>query len=105
MITVDDNTKAKLNGLTDGDGKIMVSDDMPDDLKAAIKYLNDNNISLFSESNPEAYVEDYEPDPFAPGYVDDSSSEDDSETFDDTDDDLEDDEDEEVSVEDLESMF
>lgn len=106
MVTVNDDTMSKLNGLTDDDGKIIVTDDMPDDLKAAINYLNDNNISLFSGPDPQAYVEDYEPDPFAPDYVDDSSdieSDLDEELEDDEEDDLE--EDDETSVEGLDDIF
>lgn len=48
MITIDDETKRKLNEFIDVDGKIIIADSMPDDLKAAIKYLNDNNVNLFS---------------------------------------------------------
>lgn len=114
MITIDDATKAKLNNLTDADGKIMIAEDMPEDLKAAISYLNENNISLFSGPNPEAYEEDYEADPFASGYVDEDSSTDEDEESDDLeydeDDDEEDLEDEastvdEESISDLENIF
>ena len=70
MVTLDENTKSKLSGLLDSDGKITITDDMPEDLKECINYLNDNNISLLSDPNPEAYKDDIEPDIFAPGYVD-----------------------------------
>ena len=70
MVTVDDTTKSKLSGLLDSDGKITITEDMPEDLKECIKYLNDNNIGLFSESDSSAYIDDSEADPFAPGYVD-----------------------------------
>ena len=107
MVTLDEDTKAKLGQLIDSDGKVMISDDMPEDLKGCLKYLNDNNVSLFS-SNPDAYVDDFEPDPFAAGFQD---AESDTEVVDDEeDDDVE--EEEEVddnvddnAVEDLDNVF
>lgn len=94
MVTLDDNMKARLSKLTDSDGKIIVTDDMPEDLKGCINYLNNNNISLFSGPDPSAYVDDYEPDPFAPDYVD---SSDDNSTYED--------EDDEEDVVDLDNIF
>ena len=38
-----------MNQLIDEDGKIKISDGMSDDLKSAIKFLNENNIGLFDE--------------------------------------------------------
>ena len=70
MVTLDDTTKSKLSGLLDSDGKINITEDMPEDLKECIKYLNDNNVSLLSESDPSVYEAEDEADPFAPGYVD-----------------------------------
>ena len=107
MVTLDDNMKARLSKLTDSDGKIIVTDDMPDDLKGCINYLNNNNISLFSESDPSAYFDDYEPDPFAPGFVDSADSDasidddDDDEDVEEYDEDLDDDQ----NVADLDNIF
>ena len=109
MVTLDEETKAKLGQLIDSDGKVIISDDMPEDLKGCLKYINDNNINLFS-TNPDAYVEDYEPDPFAPGFQDPEA---DSEVLDEEDDGEEETEEEEEeedlvddnAVNDLESVF
>lgn len=56
MITIDDNTKNKLSQFLDSDGHIIISDDMPEDLKMAIKYMNDNNINLLSEISEDADI-------------------------------------------------
>ena len=48
------NNGIDLSGFMDVDGKIIISDNMPDDLKEAITFLNDNNINLFTK------IEDYE---------------------------------------------
>lgn len=112
MITVDEETKKKLGQLIDSDGKVIISDDMPEDLKDCLKYLNDNNINLLSP-NPDAYIEDYEPDPFAPDFQD---SEDDEEILNEDEEDSEDEEDyddeeetedlvDENAINDLESLF
>ena len=47
MVTLDEETKAKLGQLIDSDGKVIISDDMPEDLKGCLKYINDNNINIF----------------------------------------------------------
>ena len=52
MITFDNNKENRLGTLLDSDGKIKISDDMPEDLKAAISYLNANNIGLFDPVSP-----------------------------------------------------
>lgn len=109
MVTLDENTKARLSKLTDPDGKIVITDDMPEDLQECIKFLNDNNVSLTSGSDPEAYMDDEEADPFAPGYVDsiadsaDSVDDDSDDVADDSDDvaDDSDDDDEELDEEDV----
>jgi len=54
MIDID---KQRLSQFVDQDGKIIISDDMPDDLKSAIKYMNDNNVNLF-ENIDVNFVED-----------------------------------------------
>lgn len=107
MVTLDEDTKAKLGQLIDSDGKVIISDDMPDDLKGCLKYLNDNNISLFG-SNPDAYVEDFEPDPFAAGFQDDETGS--AEIDDEAEDEVEEEEDfddsiDDNSVEDLDNVF
>lgn len=109
MLTLDDATKTKLGQFIDSEGKVVITDDMPEDLKGCLKYINDNNINLFS-SNPDAYVDDYEPDPFAPGFKD---EEDDSSDVEDEDSDEEDSDEEESeedsvddnTVNDLDSVF
>jgi hypothetical protein len=47
----------KLARFVDENGKIIVSDDMPDNLKSAIDYLNRNNVGFFDE-----IVDDYNDD-------------------------------------------
>ena len=108
MITLDEDTKAKLGQLIDSDGKITITDDMPDDLKGCLKYINDNNINIFG-SNPDAYVEDFEPDPFAPGFKD---AEEDSADVEEDDEETEEEEEaeeadsvDEEAVADLDSVF
>ena len=68
MIKLDDTTKQRLSRFIGSDGKIIVSDDMPDDLKAAINYMNSNNISLLSEVDPLADEEESDDDDSAGGY-------------------------------------
>jgi len=105
MVTLDESSKVKLSSFMDDDGKLKITDDMPEDLKAAISYLNENNVSLFSPTDESAYIEDNEPDPFAPGFVD-ESSDDDTEELDTDEEDIEDEEDEENdSVDELADVF
>lgn len=102
-----DIPKEKLKNFLDQDGKIMLSDDMPDDLKAAINYLNDNNISLFSPNDPLADAKDViKNNPSDDEYDEDS----DSESYDDTEDEIEEiedieDDDEDFDSSDLEDIF
>lgn len=60
MITIDDNTKNKLSQFLDSTGHIIISDDMPEDLKNAIKYMNDNNINLLSQISEDADIPELE---------------------------------------------
>ena len=60
MVTIDNNTKEKISQFVDPSGKLIISDDMPSDLKAAINFLNSNNINIFSENDPSADMPDDE---------------------------------------------
>lgn len=59
MVVLDDYTKKLVTELMDENGKIMIVDSMPDDLKRAIKSINDNNIDIFS-TTPVEEVEELE---------------------------------------------
>ena len=102
-----DIPKEKLKSFIDQDGKIILSEDMPDDLKAAINYLNNNNISLFSPNGPLADAKNVIKDnPSDDEYDEDS----DDESYIDDDDEIEEiediiDDDEEFDSSDLEDIF
>ncbi len=51
---MDDALKQKLSQFVDNEGKLIIQEDMPDDLKDAIKYLNENNINIFAPNDPMA---------------------------------------------------
>ena len=51
---MDDALKQKLSQFVDNEGKLIIQEDMPDDLKDAIKYLNENNINIFALNDPMA---------------------------------------------------
>ena len=57
---MDDALKQKLSQFVDNEGKLIVQEDMPQDLKDAIKYLNDNNVNIFAPNDPMADVDDAE---------------------------------------------
>ena len=57
---MDDTLKQKISQFVDNEGKLIVQDDMPDDLKDAIKYLNDNNVNIFAPNDPMADMDDAE---------------------------------------------
>ena len=59
-IYMDDTLKQKISQFVDNEGKLIVQDDMPDDLKDAIKYLNDNNVNIFAPNDPMADMDDAE---------------------------------------------
>ena len=46
---MDSKDKERLKQFLDEDGKIIITDDMPDDLKQAINYMNENNINLLEK--------------------------------------------------------
>lgn len=52
MVTIDNETKERLSQFIDPNGRLVISEDMPSDLKAAISFLNSNNINIFSENDP-----------------------------------------------------
>ncbi len=54
MIAINDEMKKQMSQYLDSDGKIMITDDMPDDLKSAINYINANNINVLDGSTPYA---------------------------------------------------
>lgn len=69
---MDDALKQKLSQFVDIEGKLIIQDDMPEDLKDAIQYLNDNNVNIFAPNDPEAdqefvevFSEDISPDELA----------------------------------------
>lgn len=45
---VNERIKETLKKYADADGKLKITDDMPDDLKEAINYFNENNIDIFN---------------------------------------------------------
>ena len=112
MVTIDDEMKAKISNMMDSDGKLIITDDMPDDLKSAIQYLNDNNVNILDNSTDEEYEPDEE-DLGTDEFDDEMDSDDDS--FDDFDDSESDysaapavdniQEDEDASVDDLNDLF
>ena len=107
MITVDDNMKQRLSRFLDSDGKIMISDDMPDDLKSAIRFLNANNVNLLSENDASA---DYEASELTDPEIDSSEFENDPEFAEvpeeeDTQEDYVIEENEDVETDDLEELF
>lgn len=57
---MDDALKQKLSQFVDNEGKLIIQDDMPQDLKDAIKYLNDNNVNIFAPNDPMADADDAE---------------------------------------------
>lgn len=97
-----DETKQKLMRFIDSDGKIVVTDDMPADLKAAINYLNQNNVSLFSKVNDEDDGIDYDEDN-VPSIDDEELDDDSNEELEDSDDEIE--ETEDLNVQDLNDIF
>ena len=46
---MDSKDKETLKRFLDEDGKIIITEDMPDDLKNAINYMNENNINLLEK--------------------------------------------------------
>lgn len=98
-----DISKEQLGKLLDSDGKIMISDDMSDDLKAAINYLNSNNVGLFSPHGAYADVEEEEPDLFAEDGSDENEEIEDTEEIEE--DDLEETSDGDSDIEDLNNLF
>ena len=54
------NENVEMSELVDVDGKIVITEDMPEDLKIAINYLNKNNIGLFDkiEDDDDVDIED-----------------------------------------------
>ena len=57
---MNEELQQSLGKLLDSNGKVIVTDDMPDDLKAAINYLNDNNINILSPSDSLADADEEE---------------------------------------------
>ena len=57
---MDDALKQKLSQFVDNEGKLIIQEDMPDDLKDAIKYLNDNNVNIFAPNDPLANSDESE---------------------------------------------
>ena len=99
--------KEKLTKLVGEDGKIIVLDSMPDDLKAAIEYLNDNNIGLFTDipgkDDPVLSTYNDSEDGDSDSEDSSSSSEEPNSVSSDIDDSIDDSED--SNVDDLDSMF
>ncbi|MBR3362871.1 MAG: hypothetical protein IKG40_02980 [Bacilli bacterium] len=56
---MNEETKEKLKQFVGQDGKIIITDDMPDDLKAAINFLNENDVDIFSPNTIDS--ESFEP--------------------------------------------
>ena len=52
---MNEDINKKLASFMDTDGKIILTDDMPSDLKAAINYLNENNVNLFTNINEDEF--------------------------------------------------
>ena len=102
MVDID---KQKLSQFIDQDGKIIISDDMPDDLKSAIKFMNDNNVGLF-ENIDVNFIDDEESEGVEETYdnisLDDASEG--SEVNFEEEDDLNDDADD-SSLQDLDNLF
>ncbi|MBR3230384.1 MAG: hypothetical protein IKF91_06135 [Bacilli bacterium] len=48
MATLDEKSRDILNKFTNPEGKLIVTDDMSDDLKEAIEYINENNLDIFN---------------------------------------------------------
>lgn len=46
MATLDENAKSVLQKFTDSNGKLIATEDMSDELKEAINYINENNIDF-----------------------------------------------------------
>lgn len=50
MARISDETKALLKEFVGEDGQFLITESMPDDLKEALKFYNENNIDVFSDS-------------------------------------------------------
>ena len=104
-----DNANVNLAQFMDENGKIIISDDMPADLKEAINYLNENNVNLFTKID-DVEVSELDDDEDLEDELDlddDSDEEDDLDDDFELDDDLDDDLDENDSsnVEELNNLF
>ena len=103
MVDID---KQKLSQFIDQDGKIIISDDMPDDLKSAIKFMNDNNVGLF-ENIDVNFIDDEESEGVEETYDNISlsdASEDGGVSFEEEEDDLNEETDD-SSLQDLDNLF
>ena len=104
-----DNANVNLAQFMDENGKIIISDNMPNDLKEAINFLNENNVNLFTKID-DVEVSELDDDEDLKNEIvldDDSDEDDDFELDDNLDDDLDDDLDENDSsnVEELNNLF
>ena len=86
-MNIDEETRKKVSSLVGPDGKMVIPDDFPDDLKEVITYLNRNNINILDTTNLDDGIVDEENDA-------DINSDDDD--YDDMDDDMTDDIEEET---------
>lgn len=64
MINQDEQLKGLLEKLRDKSGKIIVTDDMSDDLKKALTTINEENIDIFSPKYSEEELEKMDNDEF-----------------------------------------
>ena len=55
---MDSKDKERLKQFLDEDGKIIITEDMPDDLKQAINYMNENNINLLEKRQHVSFDDD-----------------------------------------------
>ena len=101
-----DEENVSYSNMMDENGKIIISDNMPDDLKMAINYLNENNVNLNSK------IEEYDlDDDLDDDLIDDVDNDLDDNLTDDEDNDLDDDlddskvEGESSNLDDLNSLF
>lgn len=81
--------------------QIPINENMSDDLKAAISYLNENNISLTDKINVDEEIESLDDDSEFDGTISDDAFEDSDMSLDE--DEL--DEDDDVDMSDLDSIF
>ena len=61
-MNIDEETRQKISSFVGPDGKIVMSDEFPDDLKNVINYLNANNINILDTTNLDADIIDEEND-------------------------------------------